>query len=103
GRGRREVEDLAGFFVNTLVVRADVRGEWSFGRVLEGVREAALGAQEHDEVPFEKLVDELGVERDPSRTPLFQVLCVLQNAPGERLRLGGVAVEDYPVALETAK
>src|ERR1700704_3164344 len=81
GRSRRELEELVGFFVNTLVIRAGVRGGESFEGVLEGGREAALGAREHEEVPFEKLVDELGVERDPSRTPLFQVLCVLQNAP----------------------
>src|SRR5205807_2081891 len=94
GRNRRELEELIGFFVNTLVIRAEVRPEGSYRELLEEVREAALGAQAHEEVPSERLVDELGVERDPSRTPLFQVMCVLQNAPEAELRLPGVTVDD---------
>src|SRR5215831_128056 len=103
GRGRRELEELVGFFVNTLVIRGQVRGEDSFERVLERVRESSLGAQAHEEVPFEKLVDELGVERDPSRTPLFQVLCVLQNAPGGELSLAGVQIDDFDLTSSAAK
>ncbi|TMC08483.1 MAG: amino acid adenylation domain-containing protein [Chloroflexi bacterium] len=103
GRTRRELEELVGFFVNTLVIRGQVGGEDSFERVLERVRESSLGAQAHEEVPFEKLVDELGVERDPSRTPLFQVSCVLQNAPGGELRLPGLEIADYELSTDTAK
>src|SRR6266540_2149113 len=103
GRSRRELEELVGLFVNTLVIRSEVRGEESFEGVLEGVREASLGAQGHEEVPFEKLVDELGVERDPSRTPLFQVMCVLQNAPEGDLTLPGVVVEEYGILGAAAK
>src|SRR6266545_1346775 len=103
GRSRRELEELVGFFVNTLVIRSEVRGEESFEAVLEGVREASLGAQAHAEVPFEKLVDELGLERDPSRTPLFQVMCVLQNTPEGDLTLPGVVIEDYDLPITAAK
>src|SRR5258708_40361004 len=103
GRGRRELEELVGFFVNTLVVRARVEGSWSFERVLEEVRESSLGAQAHDEVPFEGLIEALVVERDASRTPLFQVACVLQNAPEGELRLGEVRIDDYELASDVAK
>src|SRR5437763_15806087 len=103
GRSRREIEELIGFFVNTLVIRAEVEGEAGFRGLLERVRESSLGAQAHEEVPFERLVDELKVERDPSRTPLFQVMCVVQNAPEGELRVGGAEVEDYEFAMEPAK
>jgi len=80
GRNRVEVEPLIGFFLNTLVLRLDMSGKPSFRETLRRVRQMALEAYEHQDVPFEQLVDALQVERDPSRNPLCQVAFQLQNA-----------------------
>ncbi|MCA1706631.1 MAG: amino acid adenylation domain-containing protein, partial [Actinobacteria bacterium] len=79
GRNRVELENLVGFFVNTVVLRSTVNDALTFSEFVAEVRETVLEAFTHDEVPFDRLVEELQPERDPSRTPLVQAMVVLQN------------------------
>ena len=103
GRSRADLEGLIGFFVNTLVLRTRVTAEVSFRECVARVKETALGAYAHQDVPFERVVEALGVERDPSRTPLFQVMFVLQNAPMPELRVGGVRFLPFEVEAGSAQ
>ena len=93
GRSRAELEDLIGFFVNTLVLRGDLAGNPSFVELLARVRQRSLDAYAHQDLPFEKLVEELAPSRDLSRNPLFQVSFALQNAPAPDWRLPGLEIQ----------
>ncbi|MES1244666.1 MAG: amino acid adenylation domain-containing protein, partial [Acidobacteriota bacterium] len=95
GRSRRELEGLIGFFVNTLALRGDLSGDPTFGELVGRARRAALGGYEHQDLPFEKLVEELQPERSLGHAPLFQAMLVLQNAP-----LGLVEVPGVSLAVE---
>ncbi|HWS53535.1 MAG TPA: condensation domain-containing protein, partial [Pyrinomonadaceae bacterium] len=95
GRTRAEVEPLIGFFVNTLVLRAELSPEEGFRELLRKVKETCLGAYAHQDIPFEKLVEELRPERSLSHTPLFQIMFTLQNAPRGALDLPGLRLEHF--------
>ncbi len=92
GRNHGETEGLIGFFVNTLVLRGQMRGNPRFEDLLGQVREVCLGAYAHQDVPFEKLVEELQPERKLGHSPLFQVAFGLDNAPKETLELPGLTL-----------
>ncbi|HKH46874.1 MAG TPA: amino acid adenylation domain-containing protein [Thermoanaerobaculia bacterium] len=110
GRTRREIEDLIGLFVNTLVLRSRMEGSDregnginSFRELLASVRSTALDAYTHQDLPFERLVEELVPERDLSRTALIQVLFVFQNTPGTDLAIPGVAATPVTFDADLAK
>jgi amino acid adenylation domain-containing protein/non-ribosomal peptide synthase protein (TIGR01720 family) len=102
-RTRAETEKLIGFFVNTLVLRSALTDEMTFEELLHQVKETCLGAYAHQDTPFERLVQELAPERDLSRTPLFQVVFTLQNAPREQIALPGLTLAAASAESGTAK
>lgn len=100
-RNSRELESLIGFFVNTLALRVDLSGNPTFRALLAQVREVALGAYAHQDLPFEMLVEELSPIRDPSRNPLFQVMFAFQNTPAAAARQLELSIS--PVEVKTAR
>ncbi len=103
GRNRLETEGLIGFFVNNLALRTHLGGNPSFRELLVRVRKMVLAAHNHQDLPFEKLVEELQLERDQSRAPLFQVMFVLQNASWQPLELPGLILDPMLVHNGAAK
>ena len=103
GRTRSETEGVVGFFVNTLVLRANLAGSPTFRQLLGQVRQTALEAFEHQELPFERLVEALNPERDASRHPVFQVMFTLQNAPWPDVKFGGLTLSVIPLDTATSK
>jgi hypothetical protein len=103
GRNHTELEGLVGFFVNLLVLRSDLSGNPTFLDLLARVRETAMGALAHSDVPFDRLVEELRPKRHRSRTPLFQMLFVMENVPFETLRLPGLTMTPMPSQADTAR
>jgi amino acid adenylation domain-containing protein len=102
-RNRTEIEKLIGFFVNVLVLRADLSGNPTFRELLAREREIVLGAYAHQDVPFEKLVEELPNARSTSRMPLHQVAFVFQHQPLQSLNLPGLTLKQIEIESRTAK
>ena len=102
-RNRTETEQLIGFFINTLVLRTDFSGNPTFKELLKRIGQITWDAYEHQDLPFEKLVEELQPERDLSYSPLFQVKFMLQNAPQENLKLPGLTLSFIDLKNSTAK
>jgi amino acid adenylation domain-containing protein len=96
-------EELIGFFVNTLIVRTDVSGDPSFQALLGRIREVALGAYEHQDVPFEAVLEAVQPQRDVSHAPLFQVLFIFHNTPRQTPELAGLTLTPMEIDPGTAK
>ncbi len=96
-RRQAELEGLIGIFINTIVLRSNLSGDPTFRELLAQVKEMTLGTYANQDVPFEVIVDRLGLARDMSHTPLFQVMFILQNAPIHARRLPGIMIEPIEV------
>lgn len=103
GRNRNEIEPIIGLFVNTLVLRNDFSKDYTLQHFLQNVKQVFVEAMNHQEIPFEKLVDELKVERSLSHTPLFQVMFVFNNSPVSSLELPDLTIQPKPIDLGISK
>ncbi|SIO25198.1 amino acid adenylation domain-containing protein [Singulisphaera sp. GP187] len=103
GRTRSETEGLIGLFVNTLVLRDELSGELSFRQLLQRTKPIVLDAFAHQDLPFEQIVEAVAADRDPSRSPLFQAMLILQNAPLPPLATAGLTMSVLEPAAGTAK
>ncbi len=92
-RRETQVEQMIGFFVNSVVMRVWVNPTETFTELLDSVRNMTLDAYRHQDIPFERIVDHLAIERSLSHTPVFQVVFALQSAPGDPMRLKGLEIE----------
>jgi amino acid adenylation domain-containing protein len=102
-RANADTEQLIGFFINLLALRTDLSGNPTFIELLGRVREVALGAYAHQEMPFDKLVEELQPERSLSHNPLVQVLFVMQNIPRQKRELAGLRIEPFELPVTRSK
>ncbi|HSN88110.1 MAG TPA: amino acid adenylation domain-containing protein, partial [Thermoanaerobaculia bacterium] len=103
GRNRAELEGMIGFFVNSLALRSDLSGDPAFRELLARAREVTVGAQGHQEVPFEKLVEELRPERDTSHPPIFQAVLTLENTPRSATEIAGLSLAPLESPSGTAR
>ncbi|ASB53342.1 Plipastatin synthase subunit [Bacillus velezensis] len=103
GRPHKDLEPILGMFVNTLAIRTEPKGDKRFTDYLAEVRQAALEAYEHQDYPFEELVERLGVQRDTSRNPLFDAMLVVQNIEHEELLLDGLHIQPADVSRPVSK
>jgi amino acid adenylation domain-containing protein len=103
GRNHRDTEGLIGFFINTLALRTDLSGNPTFREALQRVRQTTLDAYTHQELPFEKLVEGLKLERHSTHPPLLRAMVVLQSVSGQGFRLAGLSATPLPVHTGTAK
>jgi amino acid adenylation domain-containing protein len=102
-RNRVEIESLIGFFVNTVAIRTDLSGNPTFRQLLARVRETMLEVQPHQEIPLERVIEEVRPRRELNRAPLFQVMFVLQNAPLPQLKIADLTLEPTEIDNRTAK
>src|SRR2546423_6199797 len=102
-RGQVEIENLIGFFVNTMIIRADFTDNLTFRDLVRQIRNCSLEAYAHQDVPFEKLVEELAPERSMDTTPLFQVMFTFQNIPKQIFEISGLEMEELEFETGIAK
>ncbi len=102
-RNRSEIENLVGFFVNSLALRVDLSGDPTFEALLAREGESSIGAYDHQDLPFERLVEELDPERDLSQNPLFQVTFAVQNTPFGKSSFPNVVAESFDIDISTTR
>ena len=103
GRNRAEIEGLIGFFINTLALRTDLSGNPTFRELLRRVKDTAVGAYAHQDLPFERLVEELQPERSLGHTPFFRVMFQFKSAQGSQLKLKGLVLNPLSMSSGSSK